>query len=82
MNLVSWILLKIWNQSVEPERTMPYYCSSISPDTNYESMWRLIFPYGFVRNLTLKCISNYIDTCKINKRNPYENVKDYITWFE
>lgn len=41
----------------------------------------LIFPYTFIKMLTLECLKNFIEYCKKNRLNPMEKLK-YKSWYE
>jgi len=67
----------------------PYYnrCfrSYISSDKSIEdSVWELVVPIGFIRELALECINNYLAYSLKNKNDPFENErmdrKSHITW--
>lgn len=35
--------------------------------------WKLIFPYTFLKELFMNCINNYLEECKKDKKDPFEN---------
>lgn len=50
-------------------------------ENNYEYLlyfkvsdyWKLIFPYKFLKELFMNCINNYLEECKKDKKDPFEN---------
>lgn len=63
-------------KSMEQEENINYI------PLGFNTKWKLNIPYNFLKNLTLECINNYIDDCKYHKRDPYQNTKDYESWYE
>ena len=56
-------------------------CIQTVEENNYEypiyikvlDYWKLIFPYKFLKELFMNCINNYLEECKKDKKDPFEN---------
>lgn len=69
----------------------PYY---VSCSRSYENegilvrdeIWDLVVPVGFIKNLALECINNYLDYSLTNKNDPFENNslnrRSTKTWYD
>ena len=51
-----------------------------------DQIWDLVVPVGFIKNLVLECINNYLDYCLKNKNDPFENNrldrKSITAWYD
>lgn len=69
----------------------PYYISCgrsyvINDIIIRDNVWELTIPVGFIKNLTLECLNNYLKYSLQHKKDPFENNvitrKSKMTWYD
>ncbi len=60
----------------------PFYSTVSSISDKIVIRWELRFPYNFLKRIFTQSIYSYLDYCVSNKKLPFENGKEYLSWYE
>lgn len=60
----------------------PFYSTVSSISDEITVRWELRFPYNFLKRIFIQSIHSYLDSCVSNKKIPFKNGKQYLSWYE